>query len=198
MSDLKKCGYSADVSTDEYADNPRKEWDNASKMVCFHGRYDLGDESHDYRKEDFTSWDGLRKAIVKKERPAAVLPLFLFDHSGITLSVGSADFERCDPQGWDWGQVGWAYVPKRSPDLKGLGKEEAEREAERLIRSEVAVYAQYLEGDVWCVQIYDPEGEIVDSCGGYYGYEYALEEAQRMLDDAVESAGVAQCDPVAV
>lgn len=34
------------VRYDEDAESPR-EWDNLGKMVCFHGRYDLGDE-HDY------------------------------------------------------------------------------------------------------------------------------------------------------
>jgi len=45
---------------------------------------------------------------------------------------------------------------------------------------------QWCQGDVFVVEIVDPAGEHVDSCGGFYGFDYALEEAARMLDiDAV-------------
>ena len=41
-------GYKLSVFRDEDAPNPR-QWENLGKMVCWHSRYDLGDE-HDFAK----------------------------------------------------------------------------------------------------------------------------------------------------
>lgn len=35
------------ILRDESPSNPRRDWDNPDKMVCFHPRYNLGDE-HEY------------------------------------------------------------------------------------------------------------------------------------------------------
>ncbi|HAM52828.1 MAG TPA: hypothetical protein DCP92_19825, partial [Nitrospiraceae bacterium] len=73
-------------------------------MVCFHRRYDLGDR-HEFRSpEEFNQF-------LKNEKPIC-LPLYLFDHSGITISTESGRFRACDPQGWDWGLLGYIYVTK--------------------------------------------------------------------------------------
>lgn len=74
------------------------------------------------------------------------LPLYLYDHSGITMNTGGFG---CP---WDSGQVGFIYVTKA--ELK------AERNWKRLtpqrledvcewLTSEVEVYAEYLEGNVY-------------------------------------------------
>lgn len=176
------------VRYDEDAESPR-EWSNLGKMICFHGRYDLGDK-HDYKSpEDFfldllddshdelVANDGFtsrlyyfwKQVIVDDgdlvddlaiqflgimedetypklgdEFPAArfgrmvaeadsawideflndveedefqdildsldkyiILPLYLYDHSGITMSTSVFS---CP---WDSGQVGWIYASKQ-------------------------------------------------------------------------------------
>lgn len=52
--------------------------------------------------------------------------------------------------------------------------------AAQAMRSEIETYSQWLEGEVYTVTIYD-EGEFLESCGGFYGEDYALEEAEAML-----------------
>ena len=37
-------GYTIEVHQYEHPPNPRTEWDNLSTMVCWHRRYELGDE----------------------------------------------------------------------------------------------------------------------------------------------------------
>ena len=49
------------IIQDENPYNPRED-DNLTKMVCFHNRYDLGDK-HNYNKDDYSSWDELKKTI---------------------------------------------------------------------------------------------------------------------------------------
>ena len=67
-------------------------------MVCWHRRYALGDAHHYSDPQAFS-----REVTA---RTAVILPLYLFDHSGLTISTSSGAFRACDPAGWDWGQVG--------------------------------------------------------------------------------------------
>ena len=50
-----------------------------------------------------------------------------------------------------------------------------------LMRAEVETYDQYLTGDIWNVRIETGDGDILDSCGGFYGLDYAKEEGRSML-----------------
>lgn len=54
--------------------------------------------------------------------------------------------------------------------------------AEKYLKSEVETYDQYLTGDVYGYVIEDKEGEELDSCWGFYGEEYCLEEAKSIAD----------------
>jgi hypothetical protein len=179
LDTIERDGFKAVIEHDDDAANPRTEWDNLSKMVCFHKRYKLGDK-HDYKQSDHQSWGELYRAILVDEEPPLVAALYLYDHSGLRISV--------EPFGckWDSGQVGWAYVPGGSPEFAGMGDPEARRtRALEIIKSEVEVYDQYLSGEVFGVRVLNPDGEEVDSCWGFYGYDHAVEEANQMLDGAL-------------
>jgi hypothetical protein len=93
-----------------------------------------------------------------------ILPLYLYDHSGITMSTGGFS---CS---WDSGQVGFIYVSKERAreeyGFKRLTKERVQKVYEYL-NSEVKTYAAYLEGDVYGYTIEGPD--IDDSCWGYIG-----------------------------
>jgi hypothetical protein len=175
-------GYTVRIIQDEDAQNPRTDYDNAGVMVCFHGRYDLGDDSkkHDYESRDFNGWKELYDQIVKDHRPVAILPLALIDHSGISMYVGDSAHWR-DPGGWDSGQVGFAFV-SRETALKEWGKKIVTKRvrelAEKCLRAEVETYDQYLTGDVYGFTIETPDGEDVDSCWGFYGLDYCITEAK--------------------
>lgn len=114
----------------------------------------------------------LMKAI---EKDYIILPLFLYDHSGITMRVGAF----CDP--WDSGQVGYIYVAKDT-----VRKEYSSRAVTASVRakaisclmSEVETYADYLEGNVCGYVVEDEQGEHLDSCWGFYGLDYCREEAK--------------------
>lgn len=144
---------------DEGAENPRTTFDEACTMACWHSRYDLGD------KHGFQTPDDFREYI-KGEPGAAVLPLFLYDHGGITISTGAF------PCPWDSGQVGWAYMTpetiRHEYSVKRISAKTRAR-AEELIRGEVRVYDMYLRGEVYGYTVEDADGETVGSCWGYFG-----------------------------
>lgn len=137
-------------------------------MVCFHSRYDLGDD-HDIDHNDYDGFDEMEEAIMRDEKPLVIEPLYLYDHSGITIST--------EPFGcrWDSGQVGFVYITQENIDSYGLvigGEETWNDYLQRLslrLRNEVKIYDDYISGEVYHYMIEDEDGDVVDSCGGFYG-----------------------------
>jgi len=150
---------------DELVDSPRS-WDNLGTMVCWHKRYSLGDRHDFVTPDDFLDW-------TKKANVAVMLPLYLHDHSGLSMSVGDSRYPYNDP--WDAGQVGWIYVTKSRLREEWKVKRVSKQIilwAEGVLRGEVETYDQYLRGEVYGFTVYEVEdGDIVqiDSCTGFYG-----------------------------
>lgn len=163
--------------------NPR-EWDNFGTMVCFHNKYTLGDK-HDLQSPDYSSWAEVRDAIEVDEGALVILPLYLYDHSGISMSVGAS---RGQHAAWDSGQVGFIYCT--DGDMVANGIKDLDQ-AEALLRGEVDAYNRYLTGDLYtyrieksstCDSCHHTSAEIVDSCSGWYSVEDAMSEAMQVVD----------------
>lgn len=149
---------------EEYLDESPRDWDNLGTMVCGHRRYTLGD----IQVKDMEEWEANKPL---KKDTLVILPLGLYDHSGITMYVGG----RTDP--WDSGEVGYIYVRKDNEEVIEYKKthtwKQTEEWAEGILRGEVETYDQYLRGDVYCIceEVYDEdteEWESVDSLGCIY------------------------------
>ena len=128
---------------------------------------------------DSAGWEAAEKAhrdrvMEKAHRQAVILPLYLYDHSGITMST--APFS-CP---WDSGQVGYIYVSREKvlKEYNATSLTPAIRaKAEASLRSEVSTYDDYLTGSVYGYVVEDEEGDTLDSCWGFYGLDYCREEA---------------------
>jgi len=185
--------YLIEIHQDEFPESPR-EWDNLGKMVCFHGRYDLGDK-HDYDHNDYNGWEEMKNAIIKEEDVCVILPLYLYDHSGITMSTSPFSCQ------WDSGQVGWIFVSKKDVrkeyGVKRIDQKLIDKVTEVLV-GEVKTYNMYLMGDVYGYKIYEvstcSEGhehkEELDSCWGYYGNEDCMDEAEGIVKHYIEKEKV--------
>jgi len=177
--------YLIEVKQDMSPESPR-DFDNLGTMVCFHRRYTLGDE-HDYNSDDYSGWDEQLKVISKNEDVCVILPLYLYDHSGITMNTTGFS---C---GWDSGQVGWIFVSKKKVrkeySVKRINKKLKERITGYLI-NEVKTYDQYLTGEVYGYKISKitkcdlghEHTEELDSCCGFYGEEECLKEAEGIVE----------------
>jgi hypothetical protein len=113
--------YRLEIMQDSCPESPR-EWDNIGTMVCSHRRYDLGDEQAKNIAE-YSSWDEWLQGEVYDlyggEDNVVCLPLYLYDHSGITMNTTGFS---CP---WDSGQVGWIYATKQKfRDETGYTEEE--------------------------------------------------------------------------
>ncbi len=156
--------------------SPREDC-NLGTMVCFHNRYNLGDD-HDYQSVDYSGWDDMQAQIEKEHDIAVILPIYMYEHSGIALRTGPFS---C---GWDSGQVGFIFITKEKVRYEYSRKRLSSKLLERIetyLNNEVKVYDQYLNGDVWGFIIEDDNGEHLDSCWGFYGQEYCENEANEAM-----------------
>lgn len=170
-------GFTIKIHLDDDPGNPRTEWDNFGKMVCWHRRYNLGD------KHDFSDPEHFQEFVNEQKGKIVILPLYLYDHSGITMNTKGF---HCR---WDSGQVGWIYATyediKKEYSVKKVTQKTLE-EVKKLLTSEVETYDQYLTGQVYGYVIEDKEGEHLDSCWGFYdGTDYCIKEA-KLSADALE------------
>jgi hypothetical protein len=170
--------YELKIERDEDPMNPRTEWDNLGTMVCFHNRYDLGDKT-DYRSEDYNGWDELKEGIIENEGEVVILPLYLYDHSGITISTSSFSCR------WDSGQIGFIFVSKHTIKKEGID----ETKVEEYLKGEVETYDKYLTGENYRYTIYEIETcslghehkNVVECCGSYLSEEECENEGKSVL-----------------
>jgi hypothetical protein len=171
-----------EVVEDMHPYNPRED-DNLTKMVCFHGRYNLGDK-HNYKHGNYDGWAEMEKVIIKEENVAIILPLYLFDHSGITISTKPFN---CP---FDSGRIGFVYITKQSIykeyNTKRITKAIREK-AIAVLEAEVKTYDKYISGDVWGYRITDENDSEVDSVWGYYDYTHAEMDGKNRLEYLLEN-----------
>jgi hypothetical protein len=188
--------------------------DNLAHFYCWHPDYRLGDEQ--FTQRDHDSMTDVIEFLVTERKALVIVPLFLLDHSGISMSAGraldleawsAADIESRgrfvgDEAGWDTTHVGFAYVTQERVDL--LGVPDGVEEYERQLRGEVEEYDLFLRGEVYFYVVGpEPFREVV---GGFIGYEQVEEAANEaasgvryVLDrEAKEAAYWAACDVVTV
>ena len=168
LEEFDSNGFTVEIWQDVHygdLDSP-KDWDNLGTMICSHHKYTLGDEQ--FKASDYSSWDDVEKQLLI-DNPDVLFwrPLFLYDHSGISMS--STPY-AC---GWDSGQVGFIYLTHKNAEQFNTTEEMA-----KCLIQEVETYSAWLEGDVVGFTVTDSEGNVVDSCGGFIGdYEYCKHEA---------------------
>lgn len=138
------------IEHDPDCESPR-EWDNLGTFWTWHKRYRSPDPNPGEVPKD-----------------AIVLPVYLYDHSGVSYSTRPFN---CP---WDSGQIGWIFVTntKARSDyrVKRITAKVRARVLEGL-RQEVEVYSQWANGETYGYVSRD------DSCWGFIGYDNAVEAA---------------------
>ena len=164
-----KNGHTLKVLRDEFSDNNPREWDNLTKMICFHSRYELGDKHLFYKKQNYNSWDDMKADIIRRENPAVIKPLYLYDHSGIIIGTKYSEYPFNCP--WDSCQIGYIFITKAAAYKEYNCKKITAKiriKLENILESEVEGYNQYLSGDIWGFIELDAEGIEINSCWGFY------------------------------
>ena len=194
---IEREGFTGKIFQDDCDFDTPRDWDNLGKMICWHNRYNLGDvkllenysESKECKLKNLTEycngWEEVEEVLRKEFGAVVILPLFLYDHSGISMRT----FSHGQHAGWDGGYVGFIYATKadilKEYSVKRITKA-IKTKVEKILTSEVETYSQYLEGDVYFYNVEDENGEVVESCGGFYGMKYAIEEVNSQIDYLVK------------
>lgn len=191
------------IVADNNPQSPR-EWDNLGTIATWHRRYDLGDEQpkddsvSDWKAEKISDqlgiyveeWDESR-IYGEFNRHFISLPVYLYDHSGLTIAVNPF---HCP---WDSGRLGDIYVSLKKVREEFGVKHITHKVRERVLdvlKSEIKTYDDYLSGDVVGCVIQDGEGGIVESVWGFYPdnsqpfpqrFRYVIEEARSNADGSV-------------
>jgi len=181
------------IKQDPEPESPR-EWSNLGVMACWHRRYNLGDVQPKQDAEDWLAENAPEGSIV--------LPLYLYDHSGITMSTSGFSCA------WDSGQVGVIVAtPARIREMfmvKRITKKVRERATECLV-SEVKSYDDFITGNVWgytiesvkdcesCGSKTTGDEDVDDSCWGFFGSDAStlgamLEHVDEQHHDAMRVA----------
>lgn len=172
-----KDGYTVKyVAVDETPEDPRVNWSNCGKMTMMHDRYDLPEEAG-IGDIDFKGWTDMKATLVKDKKATVILPIYMYDHSGVTINTTGYS---CP---WDSGQVGFIYATDEGiKEYYGVDKitPVIRKQARAMLENEVKAYDQFLTGDIYlCVsEKYDKDKVQVDYdvVGGYFGLDYAQEE----------------------
>lgn len=167
--------------------DPREDEGNLGTMCLFHNRHGVPNET-DLRSSNYASWYAVEQAIRRQYNVVALLPVYGYDHSVFCMS---SRIER----GWfhynfDGGRLGFIFATReRVKGLMGWTRITKERRAwlEGQLQNELETYTQYTNGWVYGYEVEGPDGEDLDSCWGFYGKEYAIEEAKAACPTVAET-----------
>ena len=157
-------------------DNPRTGCSNETIILCSHAKYLLGDEQF----ADRAQIEARRTEIIAEG--GHLQPLYLYDHSGITVSTTPF------PCRWDSGQVGWIGMDAAQLAEREITAAETET-IKGIIAQEMKPWSAYVEGQVYAFvrsriaqcshgEVHEEE---IERIGGFYGSNHfdsgLLEEA---------------------
>lgn len=161
-------------------DSPR-EWDNLGTIAYKHSNYTLGEEQISEPIEWLEDKLGINNQYIYSDarlqeletrfyKEFIALPIYLYDHSGQSISTSPFGCR------WDSGKVGYIYVDKKTVSREYGGKIITQKLRERVLgylQGEVETYDQYIRGEVYGFQVLDEDENIIDSCYGFYGDDWA-------------------------
>ena len=156
------------IDYDYDVDSPRN-WSNLSILVIRNG---LGDNDEYLNRELENSQHKvgcaedhleLMKEIVEEHLGSKVIYadfISKYEHSGVRYFIGQSS-------GWDYSNIGFVFVTEDS--LKKIGC--AEEDVKKIVKQEIETFSQWANGEVYHFTLYDDEGNVEDSCGGFYDLE---------------------------
>jgi hypothetical protein len=144
---------------DDDPPRPRTDWDVFGTFYVPAGnRYVMGDDGAD------------DPADLDPDEIAVMLPVFAYVHGGVALSTGAYG---CP---WDSGQVGAIYCTVADVVREyGTDTPEHRELARGVLAGEIETLAQWYRGDIYGYT-FEQGGEVVDSCGGFYGLDTLADE----------------------
>lgn len=172
-----------------YADSPR-EWDNLGTFYTWESRYNSPDKQNSYNDlQEFFEYHlgenvvdremkkakgGLQflESMIQKLNKIGIIAEVVsrFEHGNVCYSLGYST-------GWDTGVIGIIFAEKEKIYAEYNVKKVTAKVKEKTLSvfaGELENYTDWVNGEVYCVEVADLNGEVIDCCGGCYGLDYVL------------------------
>lgn len=150
------------IHRDQDPPDPR-EWGNLGIMACWHKRYILGDVQPSVEPRKWLEMNSPEGSVE--------LPIFMMDHSGLTLSTSDHLFKAADPVSLDWGQLGVIIAtPSRIKEVFKVKRitESTRKKARKALEQEVATYNDFVNDQCWGYVATDNNGNV-EAVSGFIG-----------------------------
>ena len=170
MEPVKVGRFTVSLEPDEDPMSPR-DADNIGILCLFARSYNLPREA-DYDPKNYSGWEAMERDIKKKEKPVVILPVYMYDHSGVWLST-TLKYPFNDK--WDGGQIGFIWTTKARMEKLGVTKPTKAKVHQYLV-DEVDSYGKYLNGDYVGFVVRNERGEVEESVWGFDDPKYAMSE----------------------
>jgi hypothetical protein len=171
LGDTKVAGDAEAMYHISKEDGVEAQCSNCGKPVYFND-YDWCEDAED-DNEYITECGG--HPIVPTLVGVVVLPLYVYEHSGLTMSTSGFS---CP---WDSGQVGVIYMTHAQFKKAWETEDVDEDKIKECLIAEVKEFDQYLTGDIYGFVV-DEDGEHEESCWGFYGMDSVMEEAKSVAE----------------
>ena len=184
IEETKQVGpFKIEVWVDDFPSNPFEDWDATATIVHWHPRYSLGDQvSIPGSPEEM---EELIESVKRDYGATVVLPLYLYDHSGITVSTKPFSCQ------WDSGQVGLVFMSAKAiKDGWGDHPHPTDEDLPDIIASSLNSFDRYIRGEVYGYSVTRENGDEQDGpVGGFYcDPDEVMKEAESYLpEDEVEA-----------
>lgn len=163
-----------EITYDSDTESPRA-WSNLGKFIVISNRYSSPDndktfisivkETSQYATSQENHIDLIKKEIEDLgDKVLYIVPICKYEHSGISYSIGTK-------HGFDYSNNGFYIVTENTLKQEGFEPLSSNEEFEKRISSEIETYNQWANGEVYSFILYDENGEVVDSCCGFYSIE---------------------------
>ena len=159
-----------EIWVDSDVESPREEVSD-SKFYTWHRRYWSPDKHN------------IAEPMYEIPKDCIGIKVWMYDHSGHCYQAADQNPFHCP---WDSGQVGWIFIG-RADARKRLGVSRLHPKHISIIRNqlinEVNRFSEYVNGEVSGFTIYDEDGEVIESIGGFYNSDekYMLECAAEYM-----------------
>jgi hypothetical protein len=159
------------IEYDENCDSPR-EWSNLGYFITVDRNYHSPDKNENI--ESIVKHSGevaesqaehialIENAINKQgnEKVLAIYPIVKYEHSGISYSLGTI-------HNFDYSNNGFYIITEKTQKEVGVLK----KNWEKCIKNELEVFNKWINGECYQFCLYNEQGEVEDSCGGFYDIE---------------------------
>ena len=178
------------ISHDEDPYNPREDT-NLGYFITCDSNYHSPDKHEEYERIVKETGDNAKDQahhmrlitnhinLSSDDEVVKIYPVVKYEHSGVSYSLGTK-------HGFDHSNNGF-YIITKATLKECFSKKPSDKKLQELIGYELDTYTKYANGYVYRFDLYDENGEDIDSCCGFYEIEDIREHLPKEFKDEIMS-----------